>query len=88
MLDKLVEVVSKLRSKNGCPWDREQTHESLKPYLIEEVYEVLEAIDKGAPEALADELGDLLLQVVLHAQIASEYEDFSNNEKCRSTKLI
>jgi uncharacterized protein YabN with tetrapyrrole methylase and pyrophosphatase domain len=69
-LEKLLEVIAKLRSPGGCPWDKEQTHKSLKPYLVEEAYEVLDAIDKNDPAMLKDELGDLLLQVVLHAQIA------------------
>lgn len=68
----LLEVMAKLRGENGCPWDREQTHESLKRYLIEETYEVLEAIDMGSDHKTCDELGDVLLQVVFHAQIAAE----------------
>jgi len=68
----LVEIVSILRSPEGCPWDREQTHESLKPYLIEEAYEVIDAIETGDPERLCEELGDLLLQVVMHSQLAKE----------------
>jgi tetrapyrrole methylase family protein / MazG family protein len=68
----LAEVVSRLRAPDGCPWDREQTHESLRPYLLEETYEVLEALDAGDDDALAEELGDLLLQIVLHAQLAAE----------------
>jgi len=76
VFDKLPAIIKQLRSKDGCPWDREQTHESLKPYLVEESYEVIEAIDKGDPDILADELGDLLLQILLHAQIASEQGHF------------
>lgn len=68
----LVAVVAALRAPDGCPWDREQTHESLKPHLLEETYEVLEAIDSRDPSALREELGDLLLQVLMHSQIASE----------------
>lgn len=71
-LDPLVDVMARLRGEGGCPWDREQTHESLRPYVIEEAYEVAEAIDSGDPQALCEELGDLLLQVVFHAQIARE----------------
>jgi tetrapyrrole methylase family protein/MazG family protein len=67
-----VELIARLRAPGGCPWDREQTHESLKPMTIEEAYEVLEAIDDGDAAELAGELGDLLLQVVFHAQIAAE----------------
>lgn len=75
--NKLVEVMKRLHEPGGCPWDREQTHESLKPYLIEETYEVLEAIDAGSDEHLAEELGDLLLQVVFHAEIASREGQFT-----------
>lgn len=70
------EVIAHLRAPEGCPWDREQTHESLRPFLMEESYEVLEAIDEGDWESLAGELGDLLLQIVLHTQIATEYGEF------------
>jgi len=73
---KVVEIMAILRGEGGCPWDREQTRESLKPYLIEETYEVLEAIDQGDPEKLKEELGDLLLQVVFHAQMAREQGEF------------
>ncbi len=72
----LAEVVARLRAPDGCPWDRAQTHTSLIPYLVEEAYEVVEAIQKGDPIALKDELGDLLLQVLLHAQIEAEKESF------------
>jgi tetrapyrrole methylase family protein / MazG family protein len=65
-------VIAELRGPNGCPWDKEQTHESLKPYLLEEVYEVLEAIDEENDEHLVEELGDVLLQVMLHAQIGED----------------
>jgi tetrapyrrole methylase family protein/MazG family protein len=72
-LDGLVRVMARLRDPdNGCPWDREQTHASLRPYVIEEAYEVAEAIDQDDPDKLCDELGDLLLQVVFHAQLAAE----------------
>lgn len=71
------EVVAHLRAPEGCPWDREQTHQSLRPYLLEETYEVLAALDDEDQSALQEELGDLLLQIVLHAQIASEFGDFS-----------
>ncbi len=79
----LVETVRKLRSPEGCPWDREQTHDSLKTYVLEETYEVLEAIDSGVPHKLADELGDLLLQILLHAQIAEENQQFDIADVCR-----
>lgn len=68
----LVDVVRALRAPGGCPWDREQTHETLKPYLVEETYEALEAIDSGDPAQLCEEFGDVMLQVLLHAEIASE----------------
>ena len=71
------DVVAHLRAPDGCPWDREQTHLSLRPYLLEETYEVLVALDAENQAALQEELGDLLLQIVLHSQIASEYGDFS-----------
>ncbi|HKC20141.1 MAG TPA: nucleoside triphosphate pyrophosphohydrolase [Candidatus Dormibacteraeota bacterium] len=71
-IDAIFEVVHRLRAPGGCPWDREQTHESLRPYLLEETYEVLEAIDAGDDAKLREELGDLLLQVAMHAEIAAE----------------
>jgi tetrapyrrole methylase family protein/MazG family protein len=70
-------VIARLRGPDGCPWDRQQTHLSLRPFLLEETYEVLSALDDEDQEALQEELGDLLLQIVLHSQIASEYGDFS-----------
>lgn len=73
----LLDIMKLLRSENGCPWDREQTHESLKKYLIEETYEVLEAIDLNDKKKVCEELGDLLLQIVFHAQIAKEEETFT-----------
>lgn len=72
----LAAIVARLRAPDGCPWDRKQTHESLRPYLLEEAYEFLEAVAEGDRESMADELGDVLLQVLLHAQIASETGDF------------
>ena len=69
---RFVELIARLRAPGGCPWDREQTHESVKPMTIEEAYEVAEAIDEGDDHELAAELGDLLLQVVFHADIARE----------------
>src|ERR1700731_3097579 len=68
----IFEVVARLRAPGGCPWDREQTHESLRPYLLEETYELLEAIDSGDDTKIKEELGDLLLQVAMHAEIAAE----------------
>ena len=72
----LVRIMDRLRSRDGCPWDKEQTHESLRRYLIEEGYEVLEAIDEGDMDALYDELGDVLLQVVFHSRIAQQCGEF------------
>ncbi len=69
---RLVEIMATLRSENGCPWDREQTPDSLKPYLVEETYEVLEALEAKDLPAFKEELGDLLLQVVFHAQLMAE----------------
>ncbi len=77
---KLVEIMARLRSPEGCPWDREQTHQSLRPYLLEETYEVLEALDQQQNGELCQELGDLLLQVVFHAQIAGEASSFTLSE--------
>jgi tetrapyrrole methylase family protein/MazG family protein len=71
-IESIFEVVHTLRAPGGCPWDREQTHESLRPYLLEETYELLEAIDAGDDAKLMEELGDLLLQVAMHAEIAAE----------------
>jgi len=79
-LDSLVEVMARLRSADGCPWDREQTHESLRRYMLEEAYEVVEAIDQGDSGHLCEELGDVLLQVVFHAQIARESGRFDIND--------
>src|SRR2546427_413840 len=72
----IFEVVARLRAPGGCPWDREQTHESLRPYLLEETYELLEAIDSGDDTKIKEELGDLLLQVAMHAEIAAEQRRF------------
>ena len=75
--ERAVAIMARLRAPGGCPWDREQTHESLKPMLLEEAYEVIEAIDEGNDEEFAGELGDLLLQVVFHSDIASEAGRFT-----------
>jgi len=75
--EKLVKIMDRLREPGGCPWDREQSHESLKPHLIEEAYEVIEAIDSGKPEFLREELGDLLFQVVFHARLTKEKGTFN-----------
>lgn len=77
LFERLLDLMATLRGPGGCPWDREQSRTSLKPYLIEETYEVLEAIERGAPDALREELGDLLFQVVFHARIAEEQGEFA-----------
>src|SRR2546430_1313722 len=77
LFQRLLDVMKRLREPGGCPWDREQTPTSLKPYLIEEAYEVLEAIESGGSAAVREELGDLLFQVVFHARIAEERGDFT-----------
>lgn len=86
----LLEIIKILRSENGCPWDKVQTHESIRQDLIEETYEVCEGIDKNSPEILREELGDLLLQVVFHAQIETEQGNFDfadvTNDICQ--KLV
>ena len=79
-LDGLVEVMRRLLGPEGCPWDREQSHESLKPYLLEESGEVLEAIDSRDMEHLKEELGDVLLQVVFHCALAEEKGSFTLND--------
>lgn len=86
----MVNIVAKLRAPDGCPWDREQTHASLREHLLEECYEVLEAVDKEDWPALSGELGDLLLQVVLHVQIAQEAGEFELADVLTgiNTKLI
>jgi tetrapyrrole methylase family protein/MazG family protein len=87
---KLIELMAALRASDGCPWDRKQTHDSLKPYLLEETYEVLEAIDQRDHARLREELGDVLLQVIFHAQIAAEAGTFTTEDviETLSTKLI
>lgn len=78
--DRVVHIMAALRAPDGCPWDRKQTHASLKPYLLEETYEVLETIDHGDARKLKEELGDVLLQVLFHSQIASEQGTFTIEE--------
>jgi tetrapyrrole methylase family protein/MazG family protein len=86
----LVEVIAKLRAPDGCPWDKKQTHASLRKNLLEECYEVLEALDEGDSEKLCTELGDLLMQIVLHSQIATEAGEFELGDVISSinTKLV
>jgi len=79
-LESFQEIIAHLRAPDGCPWDREQTHQTLRPNLLEEAFEALEAIDADDPEAMQEEFGDLLLQIVLHAQIASEYGEFNMSD--------
>jgi len=76
-LSDLAALMDRLRDENGCPWDMKQTHESLKPFLIEETYEVVEAIESGNPQFLKEELGDLLFQIVFHSRLAKERGEFS-----------
>ena len=76
-ISDLMKIMNRLRDPDGCPWDRRQTHESLKPYVIEEAWEVSDAIGTNNPEHLAEELGDLLYQIVFHASIASSYDEFT-----------
>ena len=89
-LEKFIEIIAKLRSPEGCPWDREQTHSSLREHMLEEAYEAVEAIELDKDEDLKEELGDVLLQVVLHSQIASEEKRFSIDDvaKTISEKII
>ncbi|MBN1267504.1 MAG: nucleoside triphosphate pyrophosphohydrolase [Anaerolineales bacterium] len=76
-LETFAETIALLRAPDGCPWDQEQTHQSLRPHLLEEAYEALQALDDDDMDALQEELGDLLLQIILHAQIATEEEEFT-----------
>ncbi|MDA1230261.1 MAG: nucleoside triphosphate pyrophosphohydrolase [Planctomycetota bacterium] len=89
-IERLLTIVATLRGEQGCPWDREQTLVSLKPFLIEEAYELLDAIDSGDSRSHMDELGDVLLQVVLQSQIRSEHSDFTFDDVATglSEKLI
>ena len=89
-LEKLVDIIAVLRSEKGCPWDREQTHKTLRPNMLEEAYEAVDAIDDGDIANLREELGDVLLQVVLHAQIAKDNKEFDIEDVAKelSDKLI
>ena len=82
-VDELVEIMARLRSPGGCPWDREQTHSSLQEYLVEESAELFDAVDEGDDAGMAEELGDVLLQVVFHCQIAAEDARFDLQEVAR-----
>ena len=81
-IEDLLEIMSLLRSENGCPWDKEQTHESIRKNFIEETYEAVEAIDQNDPEMLREELGDVLLQVVFHTQMEKEKGNFDFDDVC------
>ena len=85
-LEELIQVVAKLRAPDGCPWDREQTHRSLRPNMLEEAYEAVDAIDENNMPHLREELGDVLLQVLLHSQIASEHGDFDIDAVAKELK--
>ncbi len=85
-MEELVEVIRRLRAPNGCQWDREQTHSTLRPNMLEEAYEAVDAIDDNDMEHLKEELGDVLLQVVLHSQIASENGDFTLDDVAKGIK--
>src|SRR4051812_28630253 len=89
-IDELLEIMAKLRSPEGCPWDREQDHRSLRFHAVEEVYELMDAIEAGDDHEMAEELGDLLLQVVFHCQLAQERGafDFEAVAKNISEKLV
>lgn len=82
-IEDLLRVMAKLRSPNGCPWDREQSHRTLRRHAIEEVYELIDAIEAGDDHEMAEELGDLLLQVVFHCQMAKERGAFNFEKVCR-----
>ena len=87
---KLTQIVDTLKSENGGPWDKVQTRESLKPYLVEEVYETLEALDSNDPEQIKDELGDLLYQILFHAKISENRGEFNIQDvvQCISKKMV
>ncbi len=85
-LEELIEVIRRLRAPDGCPWDRVQTHESLRPNMLEEAYEAVDAIDDNDMQHLREELGDVLLQVLLHSQIASENGDFDIEDVAKELK--
>ena len=85
-LEELIDVVAKLRAPDGCPWDRKQTHTSLRPNMLEEAYEAVDAIDENDMAHLREELGDVLLQVLLHSQIASESNEFTLDDVAKELK--
>lgn len=83
LFEELVALQKRLRAPNGCPWDREQTHQTLRPFLVEEAYEVLDALDSNDAQKFAGELGDLLLQIVFHAEMAKEAGAFDISDVIR-----
>lgn len=85
-LEELIAVIAKLRAPDGCPWDRVQTHQTLRPNMLEEAYEAVDAIDEGSMPHLREELGDVLLQVLLHSQIASENGNFNIDDVAKELK--
>jgi tetrapyrrole methylase family protein/MazG family protein len=89
-IDKLIEIIARLRAPDGCPWDREQTHKSILSCLLDETYEFFEAVEENSVEGMREELGDILLQVVLHAQMAKEAGTFTVDDVAReiSEKLV
>jgi tetrapyrrole methylase family protein/MazG family protein len=90
VIEALQQIIASLRAPGGCPWDREQTHQSLTRYMIEEAYEAVQAIETAGPSDLAEELGDVLLQILLHAQIAEENGDFTLEDvfEILATKMV
>lgn len=89
-IERLIEIMARLRAPDGCPWDREQTHESLKHHAVEEAYELMDAIEADDNREMAEELGDVLLQVVFHCQLAAERGAFDFDAVCRGVaeKLV
>ncbi len=89
-LTKLIKIMESLRGEKGCPWDKEQTRESLKPFIIEEAYELIEAIEENDPEKIKEELGDLLFQIVFQCQIAKENKEFDLSDVVKniSEKMV
>ena len=79
-MEKLLKIIARLRAPGGCPWDQVQTHQSLKKYLLEETHELLEALDENDDQHLIEEMGDVLLQLVLHAQLKAEKKRFTFND--------
>lgn len=89
-MERLIEIIAALRGENGCQWDREQTHKSLRPNMLEEAYEAVDAINSENKDHIKEELGDVLLQVILHSQIAKDEKEFDIEDvaKCIADKLV